>query len=335
MDTTIKIDGQTYVELDDKTFNEFIPIVYVKKLQNKYKIKPTQTKQTKTLVLKSWYDNMIGNKYNTESFENEKPDTYHQESDDNSDYSEEDEEDVHSTTINKNIEYVYCITSELLNGVKIGRWKNSIKKLRDRYNTYYGRFIDIFYVRTLNSTRLEELCHTYFEKYRITNELFETSYLPQYKEFLLEKTDLKDQYEDIDDENYVNPNRKKEICPNCRQEFSRKQHLRRHIKNYCSTTDNNEFVKKNMVLKILDGSLLEVFNYMMKKEHQLEDVKHLNNCLKNKMKVLEEISHDSNCLKNIQLLEQLSKENNSLKNRIKVLETSLKQIVLEIEGNKI
>ena len=39
--------------------------------------------------------------------------------------------------------YVYCITSDIINFVKIGYWTSSLKSLRKRYVTCYGRNITV------------------------------------------------------------------------------------------------------------------------------------------------------------------------------------------------
>jgi len=77
--------------------------------------------------------------------------------------------------------YVYCITSDIVDYIKIGYWNG----LRSRYITYYGNNIDIFYVETLDAPKLENKCHDYFSKYNIYNELFHKEYLSEYKDFLI------------------------------------------------------------------------------------------------------------------------------------------------------
>jgi hypothetical protein len=81
--------------------------------------------------------------------------------------------------------YVYCITSHLVNSVKIGYWTSNLKSLRSRYITYYGSDLEMFYVETTNACQLEKECHIYFDDCRIDDELFTKKKLTQYKDFLM------------------------------------------------------------------------------------------------------------------------------------------------------
>ena len=82
--------------------------------------------------------------------------------------------------------YVYLITSNIIDYVKIGYWTGSIDGLLKRYNTYYGNKIDLFYVITKNAFQLEQKCHKYFIEYKLSNELFKKSNIENYKIFLLD-----------------------------------------------------------------------------------------------------------------------------------------------------
>jgi len=79
---------------------------------------------------------------------------------------------------------VYCITSELVNYIKIGYWRKSINSLKHRYVTYLGNNMNLFYVNSLNPSKLEKECHNYFNHYKISNELFDKKYLNEYIIFL-------------------------------------------------------------------------------------------------------------------------------------------------------
>ena len=86
---------------------------------------------------------------------------------------------------NNNIHsYVYCVTSNILNAIKIGYWKGSINGLRSRYITPYGNNIELYYFHSKLPKMLEHKCHIYFDKYKITNELFEKKYLHEYIKFI-------------------------------------------------------------------------------------------------------------------------------------------------------
>ena len=88
-----------------------------------------------------------------------------------------------------NLGYVYCITSELINHVKIGFWKGNIEGLRSRYVTYYGSNLEIYYIKSNNARELEQKCFKQFKNYNVTNELFSKEYLNEYKEYLKNNED--------------------------------------------------------------------------------------------------------------------------------------------------
>jgi hypothetical protein len=94
---------------------------------------------------------------------------------------------------NKNTKegYVYCITSDFINFVKIGYCTTSINLLRLRYVTYYTKHIRLFYVKTINPRLLEKKCHQEFKTLKISNELFAKTHWNDYVEFL--KNNVKDQ----------------------------------------------------------------------------------------------------------------------------------------------
>ena len=80
--------------------------------------------------------------------------------------------------------YIYIVTSELLNFVKIGMWRSSISSLYSRYITYYGNNINIDYFYVNNIRKIEHTIHKHFENYRISNELFDKIYYNDYKIYI-------------------------------------------------------------------------------------------------------------------------------------------------------
>jgi len=80
--------------------------------------------------------------------------------------------------------YIYIVTSELLNFVKIGMWRNSISSLYSRYITYYGNNINIQYFYVNNVRNVEYNTHKYFKNYNISNELFDKKYYDDYIKYL-------------------------------------------------------------------------------------------------------------------------------------------------------
>lgn len=85
---------------------------------------------------------------------------------------------------NNNIGCVYCITSPLINYIKIGFWTGSLKGLECRYKTYYGNELDINTFYTKNPYLLEQQTHKYFNQHKITNELFKKEYLADYCKYI-------------------------------------------------------------------------------------------------------------------------------------------------------
>jgi hypothetical protein len=80
--------------------------------------------------------------------------------------------------------YIYIVTSKLLNFVKIGMWRGKLCSLRSRYITYYGNDINIDYFYVKNVNQIEYHIHKYFDKYRISNELFDKKYYDDYKNYI-------------------------------------------------------------------------------------------------------------------------------------------------------
>jgi hypothetical protein len=79
---------------------------------------------------------------------------------------------------------VYIVTSNILNAVKIGMWRASISSLYSRYTTCYGSNINIDYFYTKNVRLIERNVHTFFDHYRITNELFKKEYYSEYINYI-------------------------------------------------------------------------------------------------------------------------------------------------------
>jgi hypothetical protein len=92
--------------------------------------------------------------------------------------------DKKQNIINSKTGMVYCITSLNINHIKIGFWRGTYETLYSRYVTYYGDKLDIFYVNTFDARKLEQMCHTYFEDERISNELFDKNKHEEYKLYL-------------------------------------------------------------------------------------------------------------------------------------------------------
>ena len=107
---------------------------------------------------------------------------------------------VHNIS-NMNKGLVYCVTSKLINYVKIGFWRVSLDTLYSRYITYFGPDLDLFYVYTFHPNILESKCHKHFNDKNLSNELFKKEYLDDYILFLNNNV--------IDDYDYGSDNLKK------------------------------------------------------------------------------------------------------------------------------
>ena len=92
--------------------------------------------------------------------------------------------DLININLTKLFGYTYCITSPIINGIKIGFWTGTISGLESRYKTYYGQDIELYFVPTLNPYELEQKCMKHFSKYKISGELFEKKYLNKYQIYL-------------------------------------------------------------------------------------------------------------------------------------------------------
>jgi hypothetical protein len=120
-----------------------------------------------------------------------------------------------------NTGYVYIVSSNLLNAVKIGMWRSNIESLYSRYITCYGNNIHIDYFLTNNVRELESKTHAYFKTYKITNELFDKNYCNKYIEFVKNNVVLssiniidndnilENNYSYVEDENLPNENTEK------------------------------------------------------------------------------------------------------------------------------
>jgi len=82
------------------------------------------------------------------------------------------------------LNYVYIISSPLVNACKIGMWRASLKSLRNRYITPYGNDLTIYTKQVKDARICEKKMHEYFSPCRITNELFIKHYYEDYKTFL-------------------------------------------------------------------------------------------------------------------------------------------------------
>jgi hypothetical protein len=76
-------------------------------------------------------------------------------------------------------DFIYLITSPIINGVKIGMSSNW-KKLYSRYVTFYGDKLSIYAFQCNDRCSDERQIHKHFKKYRICGEIFDKDHFDDY-----------------------------------------------------------------------------------------------------------------------------------------------------------
>ena len=84
----------------------------------------------------------------------------------------------------KEFGFVYCITSPVINGIKIGYWTGTLDALSRRYITYYGSNLCIDTAFTRYPRLLEVQCHTQFKDRNISNELYDKTGWKEYTAYM-------------------------------------------------------------------------------------------------------------------------------------------------------
>lgn len=84
----------------------------------------------------------------------------------------------------KNYGIVYCITSPIIDAIKIGYWKGGIDGLYTKYTLLYGNDLTVKYTITVCPQDLEKKCHQYFSEKKITHKLYRKEYIDDYMRFL-------------------------------------------------------------------------------------------------------------------------------------------------------
>tara|TARA_R110000803_G_scaffold92570_1_gene160068 strand:- start:1420 stop:2073 length:654 start_codon:yes stop_codon:yes gene_type:complete len=80
--------------------------------------------------------------------------------------------------------FVYIINPFHCDFIKIGKWKTSLSKLQSRYQTYYGKNIEVFAYKVENYNELEIKLKNILSDYTLDPrcELLKKSYLEYYKD---------------------------------------------------------------------------------------------------------------------------------------------------------
>jgi hypothetical protein len=86
--------------------------------------------------------------------------------------------------------YIYLITSDIIDAVKVGIWSESSNKLVQRYKTYFGANICAFLYKYDGAYALEKMFKQHFADLCMFGELFEKSpaLLEKYKHYLASHT---------------------------------------------------------------------------------------------------------------------------------------------------
>lgn len=79
---------------------------------------------------------------------------------------------------------VYLVRAARYDRVKAGYWTSSLARLRSRYATAYGFDLTMFWYPTLHPRRLEKMFMDDFAERRVSAELFDAAFLPEYRSYL-------------------------------------------------------------------------------------------------------------------------------------------------------
>lgn len=90
-------------------------------------------------------------------------------------------DDTTDTSSSSEPTILYLVTSPLVNAVKVGIWSNSVRALRGRYITYYGKNLDIYYFSDVQEARRHETKFKHkFAHHKIFSELFAKQNIQEY-----------------------------------------------------------------------------------------------------------------------------------------------------------
>lgn len=81
--------------------------------------------------------------------------------------------------------YVYAVTSDVLDAVKIGMWSGSLDNLRARYLTPYGPSLSMETAFVEDCVWAEAALHNKFRQHSLGGELFQKTFLQAYKDAIV------------------------------------------------------------------------------------------------------------------------------------------------------
>lgn len=214
---------------------------------------------------------------------------------------------IPNNTVNYTQGYVYCITSFLVQCIKIGFWSGSIESLKSRYMLPYGNNLLMHCIKTDNARELENKTHKQFAEYCISNELFEKEYLDEYIDFIL--SNAKNEYSEKE---YViiNPNVEpiilviqslfRQIDVTIKKTFYKIEKMNRADNANASAKLERELKEEKYKNNTLQSEieLIEKDNEiaLLKKEMELQQEKHKNELLKRDMEI-QKLNHENEKLK--------------------------------------
>jgi hypothetical protein len=82
---------------------------------------------------------------------------------------------------------VYLAYASTFSGIKVGYTTSSESKLKSRYKTYYGSECNVEIFNSDNHIQIENLFKAVFRNKNISNEIFDKSFIDEYRAFLNEK----------------------------------------------------------------------------------------------------------------------------------------------------
>ena len=72
-------------------------------------------------------------------------------------------------------QYVYAVTSDIFDGVKVGMWSGAPSRLISRYKTVYGATVRVVFAATSNAAECEATLHCLFQPWNLSGELYENT----------------------------------------------------------------------------------------------------------------------------------------------------------------
>lgn len=181
--------------------------------------------------------------------------------------------------LRKKVGYVYCVESSNVDVIKIGCWRGSINRLRQRYHTYYGDKINVYYFYTKDPRKLENECHKYFDEYKICYELFRKDQLQEYIKYLElnQNPPTNDDTLSDDDESIVG-DEQSDTDNDDNNTIIEEQNNKILSDDETIRDDNNFYGYDSNLLKMFEDKVIELKHKLLMKDKDIElmNIKHQN-----------------------------------------------------------